>query len=93
LSCVMWFTPIIQRWRSEQDKYGIFGLAADLGLPTKNVREWKNRDSIPADWYAAVARAAVARGFSEITVEHLAGIAEARRLAREQTALSTGAAA
>jgi hypothetical protein len=71
----MFFKPIIARW-------GIADLAEDLHLPTKNVRRWDDGDSIPADWFAAVVRAANKRAFAEITLEYLAEAAERRRLSR-----------
>lgn len=64
--------------------WGIPELARDLGLPTKNVRRWVDFDSIPAEWFTAVARAADLRGRHEITVSKLAEIAEARRLAKTE---------
>ena len=76
----MFFTPIIDRFD------GPAALAALLELPTKNVRRWVDFDSIPAEWFAAVERAAKARGFKEITVRHLAALAEERRLARAEPA-------
>jgi hypothetical protein len=66
---------IIERWT-------VAGLAKDLGIPPKNVRRWLDFDSIPAEWFSAIARAAESRGYHDITVEMLAGVAEARRLER-----------
>lgn len=71
----MFFSPLIERW-------GVAEMAADLGLPTKNVRRWVDLDSIPADWFAAIARSARSRGDREITEKHLAALAEQRRLAK-----------
>lgn len=71
----MFFVPII-------DRFGLTELAADLGLPTKNVRRWMDSDSVPAEWFAAVARAAKKRGFRDVTVDHLCRVAEQRRLSR-----------
>jgi len=70
----MWFIPIIELWKGE--------LASDLGLPGKNVKRWVDFDSIPAEWFAPVARAAANRGFTHVTVELLAARAEARAVAR-----------
>lgn len=75
----MFFAPIIER-------FGIAELAAAVGLPTKNVRRWVDLDSIPAEWFAAVVSAAKARGFRDITADHLARVAERRRLARSEAA-------
>lgn len=73
----MFFVPIIER-------FGIADLAAAVGLPTKNVRRWHDHDSIPAEWFTAVERAAAARGFADLTVSHLARVAEQRRLTRAE---------
>lgn len=77
---------IIQKW-------GVAELAKDLGLPAKNVRRWLDFDSIPAEWFAAVARAAVCRGYHQITVDALAQGAEARRLGRSPVRQSDAVAA
>lgn len=83
----MIFRPLIERW-------GIAELATALALPTKNVRRWWDSDSIPAEWFSAIGRAAEARDFEDITVEHLAELAERRRLERETASESQlGAAA
>jgi hypothetical protein len=71
----MFFAPLINDW-------GIAEMAAALGLPTKNVRRWVDLDSIPADWFAAIARIAGKHGRGHITEAHLAAIAERRRLAK-----------
>ncbi len=76
----MWFSPLIERW-------GVAVLAADLGLPTKNVRRWVDLDSIPAEWFAAIARAAAKRGLEGINLEQLAALAEGRRIARRARAV------
>lgn len=73
----MTFSAIIEAW-------GIGTLAADLMLPSKNVRRWVDLDSIPAEWFAAVARAAKRRGYHGVTIRALAEIAEARRLSRAE---------
>jgi hypothetical protein len=66
------------------DTWGLAQLAADLGLPTKNVRRWVDNDSIPAEWFAAVARASRRAGRPRTTEQQLAAIAERRRLARTE---------
>jgi hypothetical protein len=71
----MFFAPLIHDW-------GVAEMASALGLPTKNVRRWVDLDSIPADWFAAIARAARKSGRRHITAAHLAELAERRRLAR-----------
>jgi len=84
----MWFVPLIKR-------FGLSELARALGLPTKNVSRWVDLDSIPAEWFAPVARAAAARGFHDISVELLAARAEARGHARrvKSIAIASGAEA
>lgn len=72
----MFFSPLIEGW-------GVAVLAADLDLPVKNVRRWIDNDSIPAEWFAPVARAARRRGVKGVTEKSLAAIAEQRRMARE----------
>lgn len=68
------FEPLMARWGT------VTAFAAEVGCPEKNAREWKRIDSIPAPWFAAVVRAAIGRGFADITADHLATLAEARRL-------------
>ncbi|WP_167765263.1 MULTISPECIES: carph-isopro domain-containing protein [unclassified Brevundimonas] len=75
----MFFIPIIER-------FGVTDLAEAIGLPSKNVRRWVDLDSIPAEWFAAVARAARRRGVDGVTVAHLADVAERRRLSRAEAA-------
>lgn len=72
-------------------------LARALGLPdqevgAKLVRAWGLRDSVPAEWFAAVARVALLRGHPEITVEALAQLAERRRLSRTASTITEAAA-
>lgn len=73
---VMTFSDIITRWDTLQD------LAADLGLPVKNVRRWQDIGSIPAEWFVAVDAAAKRRGFKGISVVALSRIAHSRRLSK-----------
>lgn len=73
---------------------GAAELARALDLPgddqgAKQVRAWIYRDSIPAEWFAAIARVAAKRG-QAVTVESLAVMAENRRCRR---LAQTGAAA
>jgi hypothetical protein len=81
------FTPLIDRWA------GLPEFAGDVGCPVKTAREWRRNDSIPAQWFAAVVRAAISRGFREITADHLAVVAERRRLHREAADAAQGQAA
>ena len=82
----MFFKPLIDRW-------GALDLAKALGLPAKNIRSWENSDSIPAEWFNAIARASDDRGFTDITVEALADLSEKRRLARSTEAVPQANAA
>ena len=80
------FAPIIRRWPT------VVTFANEVGCPEKNAREWLRIDSIPAPWFAAVVRASVSRGFIDISADHLASLAERRRLTKSAPA-QTGAAA
>lgn len=71
------FRPVIKRWPTAVE------LAADIGTTEFSVRQWLRSDSIPAAWFAPVARAAARRDFEDITVESLAALAERRRKAKE----------
>lgn len=64
-------------------------VAREMGLPggdvgAKQIRAWCFRDSIPAEWFAALSRTAEGLGNSEITVEFLAQMAEERRQRRKR---------
>jgi hypothetical protein len=72
----MTFPDILSQWPS------LASLAGDLGLPVKNVRRWEDIGSIPAEWFVAVEKAAVARGIAGVTIKALANAAHARRLAK-----------
>ena len=67
------FAAIVGLWPTAEQ------LAADLGVPGVTVRQWRNRDSIPANRWAEVANAAAARGFSGVTAELMARIAQRPR--------------
>lgn len=71
------FEPIIRRWES------VPAFCADVGCSEPVARQWIRGDSIPAAWFAPVARAGLKRGFAEITLEMLADRAERRRLVRD----------
>ena len=81
------FVPVIRRWSKVVD------FAADVGAPERSVREWLRNDSIPATWFAAVVRAAIARGFIDITADRLAELAERKRLSKAAPPPEVGAAA
>lgn len=56
--------------------------AAEVGCKVNVCREWVRTDSIPGPWFAAVSRAARARGWLEVTEAHLAHLAERKRQQR-----------
>jgi len=71
----MYFKPLIESW-------GIGDIAKALELPAKNVRRWVDSDSIPAEWFAPLARAAERHGKPGFSVHDLALLAERRRVER-----------
>jgi hypothetical protein len=82
----MFFQPLIDEW-------GLAEMAGALCLPVKNIRSWRQMDSIPGDWFVAVAQAARKCGRSHITEKHLAALAAQRRLARNSLKEGQGVAA
>lgn len=56
--------------------------AIDVGVGERTAFSWWQRDSIPADWFAEVVRAAGRRGHIAVTAEAMAIAAEKRRLAK-----------
>lgn len=54
---------LMARWPSRTE------FAQDVGAPPSIVHKWFSSDRIPARWQARVVRAAVSRGFSDITAE------------------------
>jgi hypothetical protein len=70
------FNPIIRRWPT------LVAFATEVGCPEKTAREWLRNDSIPSTWVAAVVRAASSRGWTDISADLLAILAEQRRLNR-----------
>lgn len=52
--------------------------AADLGVPYERAKGWWARDSIPGQYFAAVASAAQRRGQDHVTVQLLSDIAAKR---------------
>lgn len=65
------FAKLVRDW-------GITELAADLGLPAKNVRRWVDNDSIPAGWFIDIARAARRRRIAGVTERKLLEMARDR---------------
>lgn len=70
------FLAVLALWPSLSD------LAGDLGLPYGVVKQWRRRNSIPADKWQALVLAAQGRGFEHVTTDLLASIA-ACRLSRD----------
>lgn len=69
------FADIIDLWPTATE------LAAELGEKEGTVRQWKNRNSIPADRWPAIVGASARRGFRQVTYEILAAIAAAKKAA------------
>lgn len=78
---------LIGRW----DRLGDF--ARSVGCAPATANHWRRRDSIPAEWFAAVARAAQAKGFQDVTPDALARRAERKRLVAEMPIDADGAPA
>lgn len=62
------FREIIGLWPSPD------ALAGELGAKVETVRKWRQRDSIPADWWLSVIEAGKTRG-QALTSEQFAVIA------------------
>ena len=71
------FRPLIARWDE------VTAFANEVGCARTLASEWKRQDSIPAAWFSSVVRAALKRGFTDISADFLAHLAEQRRLAKE----------
>ncbi len=67
------FRQLIEAWPPGQ-------LAADLGVDTQTVINWKGgknrKQSIPSSWWNSVVAAAAARRIEGVTLELLADLAE-----------------
>lgn len=66
------FRGVIDLWGSPD------ALAIDLGANVEAVRKWRQRDSIPADWWLPLVKLARKRR-KKISVELLAALAAADR--------------
>ena len=66
------FTSIIGLWPHKSE------FATDLGVPYERAKAWAGRDSIPGQYFAAVAMAAQKRGHTHVTVQLLSDIAAKR---------------
>lgn len=70
------FSEVIDCWPSAEE------LARDLRLSGVQVRQWRNRDSIPAAYWDEVCAAALLRSIKNITLETLSGLARSTRRKR-----------
>lgn len=71
-------TPIkdlINRWTPRSK------LAEEIGANLATVHKWAEADRIPAQWQAAVIRAAQARGYADIDAEWMVRVHEGVRAA------------
>ena len=75
------FAAIIGLWDTARDLAKDIGRDEDAGA--KLVQAWKMRDSIPAEWFAAIERAAKDRGLPGVSVDLMARLAEENRLGKE----------
>lgn len=51
------FSPLLSRWPS------LAALASDLGVDYERVKKWRQRDSVPAEYWPGLVAAASERGF------------------------------
>lgn len=72
------FRDIIGLWPSPD------ALATELGAKPETVRKWRQRDSIPAEWWFRVLEAAKGRG-SDLTADDMASLA-ARKVPTSEAA-------
>src|SRR5688572_18238581 len=71
------FTAVIDLWGN------VAAFAREIDEPYENTQQWRRNDSIPGRAFAAIVRAAEARGFPQVTHELLCGFAEAKHAARQ----------
>jgi uncharacterized protein YjcR len=62
------FREIIGLWDSPET------LATELGAKVETVRKWRQRNNIPAEWWASIIEAAKARGQS-LTADQMTALA------------------
>lgn len=72
------FADVLALWPSLSE------LATDLGVPYGVAKQWRMRNSIPAEYWQALTAAARDRGIEGITADVLADIA-ARRAGRPKS--------
>ena len=73
------FSSVIKAWPSTSD------LATDIGRPVGTVRQWKNRNRIPAKSWRQIVCAAETRGLNWITYDYLSRLAEDETFSGEVT--------
>jgi hypothetical protein len=66
-------------YRDVLAKWGEGELAADTRLDAGLVRSWRNRNSIPPDYWPAVAAAAKGRKIRGVSIEFLARLRKPRK--------------
>ncbi len=64
------FSELIALWGNPAE------LAQDIGAKANTVSKWSQRNFVRSEWWNAIERAAVTRGFDGITVEMMADLAE-----------------
>ncbi len=69
------YADVIDLWESYD------ALASDVGATVYSIRKWRQRDSIPPEYWRALVESAAKRGIAVVTLEVLAGFAANRRLA------------
>jgi len=75
------FSDIIALWPTAE------AFAADVSVSGVLARQWRRRNNIPSAHWVRVVEAARARGFADVTLELLAGIAaQGGRLAAKDAA-------
>lgn len=74
------FTDIIDLWGN------VAAFAREIGEPYENTQQWRRNDSIPGRAFAAIVRAADARGLP-VTHELLCRFAEAKHEQRRRSAV------
>ena len=66
------FTEIVGLWPSPD------AMAVELGAKVETVRKWRQRDSIPAEWWLAIVEAASRQGH-QLAIKDMAELAARKR--------------
>ena len=67
------FKKIIDFWNTPT------AMADEVGARVETVKKWKQRDSIPGDWWLAIAQSETGQN-KRLTVEDMAALAGARNV-------------